>query len=221
VPIYYRRCDRCHLLFTDAFDDWTVEQFKTHVYNEEYELVDPEYSGARPRESAGAVARIWGPVKSEIRVLDFGGGNGTFCAVLREAGFAAAVTYDPLVPEYAERPEGKFDVVISFEVFEHLPDPLAGIRSIVELAADPGLVFFSTGLQPADLDHRLHWWYVAPRNGHISLFSRQALATAWARYGYKVAHLNDFFHFAFRNLPSYLGRLQPPLEFSFAQSCAA
>jgi SAM-dependent methyltransferase len=219
VPIYYRRCDNCNFLFTDVFDDWTAEQFKTHIYNEEYKLVDPDYLGGRPRENAAAVVRLWGPVKRKMRIVDYGGGNDTFCAVLREAGFAAAVTYDPLVPQYAEWPGGKFDLVTSFETLEHLPDPLAGIRSIVELTADPGLIFFSTALQPADFDlHRLHWWYVAPRNGHVSLFSRQALRIAWERCGYKVASLNDNFHFAFCNLPTYLGH---PLEFSIPQSCAA
>jgi SAM-dependent methyltransferase len=222
VPVYYRRCDNCNFLFTDAFDDWSVEQFKTHIYNDEYKFVDPHYCEARPRENAGAVARLWGSVKSEVRVLDFGGGNDVLCAALREAGFAAAVTYDPMMPQYAERPAGKFDLVTCFETLEHLPDPLAGIRAIAELAADPGLVYFSTALQPADFDQRgLNWWYVLPRNGHVSLFSKQALTIAWRRHGYRVASLNDNFHFAFRNLPTYAARLQLSLLASPAQSCAA
>jgi SAM-dependent methyltransferase len=199
LPIYYRRCGNCNFLFTDAFDDWTVEQFKTHIYNEEYKLVDPDYSDFRPRENARAVVLLWGPLR-----------------------IATAVTYDPMVSQYAERPGGKFDLVTSFETLEHLPDPLAGIRSIVELAADPGLVLFSTLLQPADFDRqRLSWWYVGPRNGHVSLFSRQALKIAWERYGYRVASLGDNVHFAFRNLPIYLAHLQPSLIASTPQSCAA
>ena len=31
VPIYYRRCADCKFLFTDAFDDWNTEQFKTYL----------------------------------------------------------------------------------------------------------------------------------------------------------------------------------------------
>lgn len=150
------------------------------------------------------MARLWGAIKTETRVLDFGGGNDIFCTALRDAGFPVAVTFDPMVPEHATRPEGKFDLVTSFETFEHLPDPSAGIASILEFAAEPGLIFFTTLLQPIDIEQqRLNWWYVGPRNGHVSLFSRQALTKAWDRYGYRVASLTDNTHFAFRTLPTF------------------
>jgi SAM-dependent methyltransferase len=209
TPIYYRRCSECKFLFTDAFDDWSIEQFKAHIYNEEYKLIDPGYCSLRPRANADVVARLWGAIKTETRVLDFGGGNDVFCTALRDAGFPVAVTFDPMVPEHATRPEGKFDLVTSFETFEHLPDPSAGIASVLEFAADPGLIFFTTLLQPIDIEQeRLNWWYVGPRNGHVSLFSREALTKAWNRYGYRVASLNDNTHFAFRTLPAFLAHLQ-------------
>jgi SAM-dependent methyltransferase len=142
-------------------------------------------------------------------VLDYGGGNDVFCATLRASGFPVAVTYDPMVPEYARRPDGKFDLVTCFETLEHLPDPTAGIAQIIEYAADPGLVLFTTLLLPADFDkQRLNWWYIGPRNGHISIFSKQALTAAWQRYGYKVASFNDNNHFAFRTLPPFLAHLE-------------
>ena len=209
VPIYYRRCADCKFLFTDAFDDWSADQFKAYIYNDEYSLIDPDYETARPRANADAVAKLWGAIKEQTRVLDFGGGNDVFCAVLRDAGFPVAVTYDPMVPAYAARPEGKYDLVTCFETIEHLPDPAAGIAAILELAAEPGLIFFSTLLQPPDFDQQgLSWWYVGPRNGHVSLFSRNALTTAWDRHGYKVATLADNAHFAFRTLPAFLAHLQ-------------
>ncbi len=97
----------------------------------------------------------------------------------------------------------------SFETLEHLADPAAGIASIFESAADPGAVYFSTLLQPADFDQLgLNWWYIGPRNGHISLFSRQALITAWGRHGFKIASFSDNLHLAFCTLPPYLAGLQ-------------
>ena len=49
------------------------------------------------------------------------------------------------------------------------------------------------------------WWYIAPRNGHVSIFTKQALALAWARHGFKTAALNDGTHLAFRTLPKSWG----------------
>jgi hypothetical protein len=209
VPIYYYRCANCKFLFTEAFDNWSTEQFKANIYNEQYNLVDPDYETARPRANAEFVAGLWGAIKGQTRVLDYGGGNDTFCAALRDAGFPVAVSYDPMVPEYAQRPQGKFDLVTCFETLEHMPDPVAGIGSILKFAADPGLILFRTLLQPGDFDQqRLNWWYVGPRNGHISIFSKQAMTAAWGRHGYKVASVNDSIHFAFRNLPPFLAHLQ-------------
>jgi SAM-dependent methyltransferase len=205
VPVYYRRCADCQFLFTDAFDDWGIAEFKTHIYNDDYELIDPDYASARPRNNAHAVARLWGAVKTRTRILDYGGGNGTFCAALRDAGFPVAVTFDPMVPEHAMPPEGKFDLVTSFETIEHMPNPAATIASILEFSAEPGIIFFTTSLQPADIEkQRLNWWYAAPRNGHVSLFSKEALQRAWGRHGYRVATLAENFHFAFRTLPPLL-----------------
>jgi len=209
LPIYYRRCAACGFLFTDAFDGWSEEDFKTHIYNDGYQAVDPDYWQVRPRSNAQMVARLWAAQRAETRVLDFGGGNDVFCTVLRDAGFPAAVTYDPMVPEHAIRPEGKFDLVTCFETLEHMPDPNAGIALIIDCLTETGLVFYSTYAQPAEFDKEgLAWWYVGPRNGHISIFSRQALSIAWGRHGYRSVSFSDNFHLAFRRLPAFLAHLQ-------------
>lgn len=209
VPIYYRRCKSCGFLFTDAFDDWSIEDFRTHIYNDQYALIDPEYALVRPRHNAAVVEQFWGELRTTCRVLDFGGGNDMLCSILRDKGFATAVSYDPIAPELTQRPEGKFDLVTCFETIEHMPDPLGGIAQIIEYSAEPGLIFFSTMLQPSDLNlFGLSWWYAAPRNGHVAMFSKQALATAWGRFGYRTVSFDSCTHFAFRTLPSCLSNLQ-------------
>jgi 2-polyprenyl-6-hydroxyphenyl methylase/3-demethylubiquinone-9 3-methyltransferase len=202
VPIYYRRCATCGFLFTDAFDDWSIDQFKTHIYNDGYLAFDPDYAGKRPSGYASTVARLWAAHKANTRVLDFGGGNDVFSAALRVSGFLDAVTYDPMVSEHASRPDGKFDLVTCFETLEHVPDPVASIGAIVDYVAEPGAVFYSTLTQPDDLnDKGMSWWYVGPRNGHISLFSKQALQVAWGRHGFKTVSFDAGHHLAFRTLP--------------------
>jgi SAM-dependent methyltransferase len=213
VAVYYRRCSNCGFLFTDAFDDWSIEDFRSHIYNDGYGLADPDYADSRPRANADFVESFWGEIRGNLRVLDYGGGNDAFCAALRQKGFATAVSYDPIVPERAQRPDGKFDLVTCFETLEHMPDPLDGIAKIVDCAAEPGLICYSTIVLPNDLEKcGLDWWYVAPRNGHVSMFSQQALTAAWGRFGYKTVSFNPSTHFAFRTLPSYLAMLQGQAE---------
>jgi len=110
-----------------------------------------------------------------------------------------------MTPEYAHRPQGKFELVTCFETFEHLPDPNAGIAFILEHVAETGLILYSTFAQPAPFDNfGLAWWYVGPRNGHISIFSRKALSIAWGRHGYKTVSFSDNVHLAFRTCRHFL-----------------
>lgn len=75
IPIYYRRCETCGFLFTDAFDDWGFGDFKTHIYNDDYHIFDPDYRITRPSGNADWVANLWAAHKAGMRVLDYGGGN--------------------------------------------------------------------------------------------------------------------------------------------------
>lgn len=206
--VAYRRCTACGFLFTDAVDDWSEAQFKTHIYNDGYGAVDPDYTQTRPRNNAELVKQLFGAGKADCRVLDYGGGNDVLCAELRAAGFPVAITYDPFVAEFARPPDGRFNLITCFETLEHMPDPLAGIAAIVTHLDEPGLVLFSTLLQPDDIDQlKLNWWYVGPRNGHISLFSRDALAKAWRRHDCQTGSFSPNLHIAFRTLPDFAKRL--------------
>lgn len=201
VSIAYRRCEVCGLLFTDAFDDWTHADFLAHIYNDAYPQVDPDSVATRPGQNAAWFSRAFAAVAGRLDILDYGGGNGRFAEVLRAAGFRCE-TFDPLVVAFARRPERRFDMVTSFETLEHLPDPLAGAAEIAGLLAPGGVAFVSTLAQPADFDRLgLSWWYVGPRNGHVTLFSRQALTVLWARVGLNVASLGDNLHLIFRGQP--------------------
>jgi 2-polyprenyl-3-methyl-5-hydroxy-6-metoxy-1,4-benzoquinol methylase len=133
-------------------------------------------------------------------VLDYGGGSGLLSRCLRDAGFKVAETFDPFNPQFARRPDGRFDVITCFETLEHLTDPLAGIDDIAGMLSGVGVVLFSTALQPDELARQgMSWWYIGPRNGHVSLFSRAALAAAWRRHRFTVASFSPTTHLAFRD----------------------
>ena len=76
---------RCGFLFTDAFDDWSQDDFKTHIYNGGTSRSDPGYLEVTPaRQCRRRGAQLFGAHKATLRVLDFGGGNDVLCG--RAAG---------------------------------------------------------------------------------------------------------------------------------------
>jgi hypothetical protein len=206
IAVPYLRCLACGFTFTVAFDDLTAEQFQQHIYNESYVLVDPDFVDVRPRNNAKWVGDVILSGNAKLRVLDYGGGNGLLTSLLRERGLTRCESYDPFYGNL--RPAGRFDVVTSFEVLEHTPTPFDTLRDMRSLLDERGLIVFSTLLQPADfLTHGLAWWYAAPRNGHVSLYTRDSLTALMKRLGLKWGSFNDHTHVAFRKKPPFASQL--------------
>lgn len=194
VPIYYHRCPECGFIFTTALDHFSKADFERHVYNDQYPLIDPDYQESRPRHNAKVVAHLLSQARP-ARVLDYGGGNGTLAELLRQAGFSDVTTYDPFVPRFDSKPDGLFDCVICFEVLEHSTDPSRTLREIAELLTDTGIILISTLLQPGDIDRQgLAWWYAAPRNAHVSLYSSASLEKLARSAGFQVHSLDQSYH---------------------------
>lgn len=207
IAIEYRRCPACGFVFTVAFDDFTPDDFRAHVYNDGYADVDPDFALDRPRNNAQWLADTIFPSQKSLRMLDYGGGDGTLAGHLRAAGFTNVETYDPFYG--GGRPGGRYEVITCFEVFEHTPTPFETAREIRSLLADPGLLIFSTLMQPSDLaETGLSWWYAAPRNGHVSLHSRESITALFRRLGLKWGSFNDVVHVAYRGrMPAFARHL--------------
>jgi len=208
-PVYYRRCSRCGFVFTTAFDTWETDAFRRNIYNDEYVVVDPDSVEQRPSGNANLVAISFPDARESISILDFGGGEGLLAARLRERGFTAA-TYDPFT-SFNKLPEDTYDLVTCFEVMEHVPEPQATVDTMVSLLNRPGAILFSTLLQPADFDtFGLNWWYAGPRNGHVSLYTGQALALLFQPHGMKVASFSSDMHLAYAEIPEFAAHLKLP-----------
>jgi SAM-dependent methyltransferase len=208
-PIYYRRCQNCGFAFTTAFDAWDQDAFRRHIYNSDYIVVDPDFVEVRPAGNAKLVASSFPDAKASISILDFGGGEGLFAGRLREEGFTAE-TYDPF-SSFDRIPNEKFDLITCFEVMEHVPSPKSTVATMVSLLRDPGAILFSTLVQPAEFESiGLNWWYASPRNGHISLYSTQALARLFSPHGMRVASFSPDLHIAYAKVPPFAAHLKIP-----------
>jgi SAM-dependent methyltransferase len=182
----YYQCDSCRFLFTSGLD----EQDHTEIYDETYwNTQDPGWYG-RVGESLRLVLLANELLKArveQLEILDFGCGYGGFVEIGRQLQMnvwgtdinPSKVAVEYFLPCIGER---KFDIIIACEVVEHLPFPAETFATIRSSLKSPGVFAFQTAQWDPDSLGR-DWWYLGPANGHISLFSREALDTMYDRLG--------------------------------------
>ena len=203
IPVYYHRCTSCGFIFTVHFDDFSPADFACEVYNDDYVKVDPGYLELRPKDRANLILKLFGNSKDTISILDYGSGSGRMADILKAEGFAVQ-NYDPFTAEDRRLPSNKFDLVTCFEVLEHTPNPPLTCDLMRRLVKDNGMILFSTLVQPPTIEtEKLGWWYIAPRNGHISIYTKQSLHLLWSKLGYRFGNFNNDLHFAFRQVPEF------------------
>jgi 2-polyprenyl-6-hydroxyphenyl methylase/3-demethylubiquinone-9 3-methyltransferase len=168
---------------------------RDRIYNADYPRADPGFAEARPAGFARALSGWLAPLKSRIASLDHGGGSGRLAALMRQAGFDYD-TYDPYFAGSAA-PRRRYDLVTSFEVVEHTPDPVATFTTMLSFLQPEGAVLFSTNLQPPLVTS--DWWYIAPRNGHVSIYTARSLRALAARLGVGFLTLGTHLHLLYRS----------------------
>ena len=118
----------------------------------------------------------------DAKFLDYGGGYGMFVRMMRDKGFdfyRQDIYCDNLFAEYFDITDlhykkQKFEALTTFEVFEHLEDPLIEIEKML---AYSDTIIFSTELQPSKSIRNVDdWWYFIPETGqHVALYHMKAL----------------------------------------------
>jgi SAM-dependent methyltransferase len=185
--LVYFRCPHCGLIFTTQLDYWQTQEFARHIYNERYVDVDPDYLHDRPVANAQMLLGMLHSHPRPLRLLDFGAGSGLLAQHLRAHGIHAD-SEDPYSEaafgQPAQSPSHAYDIVCAFEVIEHSAAPLQTLAQIKAHLKPGGVAIISTLLQPDDIAVLgCNWWYCAPRNGHISLFSKECLELALQKTG--------------------------------------
>jgi hypothetical protein len=203
--VAYEMCFECGLFFAPEMCMWPRERFASEVYNEGYLDVDPEYTGARAERNAEWLDGIFG--KQHVTHLDYGGGNGHLAQCLRDRGWDST-SFDPLVA--CAPPQRTFQLITAFEVFEHSPSPRALMSDLLACSDRETVVAFSTAVSDGQQD-LLHWWYTAPRNGHVVMYTRRALRKLLSTGGFRLFSLNDGMHLALRSAPSWFDSISGEL----------
>lgn len=206
IQIPYYRCLDCQFIQSPMIDELESNDIEQLIYNEDYKLVDPDYLGKRAKIFAREFTTIYPPSDfSELRILDFGSGLGVFEQELLALGFNHVYSFDPF-SNRSNLPTGKFDLITCFECIEHHPFPNLLIKELLGHLHVNGTIIFSTSIQPKNIDLiRSRWWYIGPRNGHISIFHENSLFTLGKIHGLK--YLKSNFHFFSINSPM-IGKLE-------------
>lgn len=143
------------------------------------------------------------------RALELGSAHGAFVALLGWSGFqATGLEVSPWVAAWARErfgvdmltgpldrqdlAAGSLDLVVAFDVLEHLEDPLGTVRRIGELLADDGVVVLQTPRRPpemgcAELERSGHRFGEMLLAEHLFLFSEGGARTLLERAG--LAHV--------------------------------
>ena len=204
--VYYAKCKSCDLIYAPEFSNWSHEDFAREIYNEKYSLIDPDYLIDRPKRNKILINNIFMNGKTEIKHLDYGGGNGSLSELLKSDGWDST-SFDPFSESENQKinSDEKFNLITAFEVFEHVADPNELINDISRFASDNCLIFFSTGIHDNQItsEKRLDWWYVAPRNGHITIYSHTSLQILANKHGLKFGSMGSSFHCYWNNFPSW------------------
>tara|TARA_B110000503_G_C6959247_1_gene334307 strand:- start:162 stop:734 length:573 start_codon:yes stop_codon:yes gene_type:complete len=186
---------------------WSKNKFKQKIYNDEYIKIDPDYLTERPKIFADILIGMFKEKISEIKHLDYGGGNGLLSKLLTREGFYSN-NYDPFDAN-GNTPAGQYNLITAFEVFEHVPDPKKLFEDLSSLLAEDGMIIFSTLLSDKHItdNGKLDWWYASPRNGHISLFSRRSITLMAEKFTYQFGSFDNGMHVLCKKIPQWASHL--------------
>jgi hypothetical protein len=148
IPVFYHRCEACSFIFITFCDSWTSADFSRFIYNDDYVLLDPEYTGSRATRTAAHIAELLRGCE-RARILDYRSRSGVFAEAMKTDGFADIRDYDPF--SKPERPTGLFEILTCFEVVEHVVSPLTVFEDMLSLLAPDGAIIIGVGLQPANI----------------------------------------------------------------------
>ena len=212
IPVYYYRCRDCEFVHAPEFESWSDGDFIDKIYNNKYIEVDPDYLIERPHLNFHRLNNLFGLDAGDIRHLDWGGGSGELTRLLSEIGWDS-VTYDPFSDvNNSISVTDKFDFITAFEVFEHVPNINKLLDNMSYYMKDESLLLFSTAVSDGNIkpNSRLSWWYVSPRNGHISIFSRKSIEILAGQRGFNFGSFGgglDGFHCFWKKLPAWAGKV--------------
>lgn len=169
----FEHCLDCELVFSPQI----TSDYLSKLYSEGFR--GPEDGGPKRGWTKNvefldpAFKRL--PQSRGLKILDFGTGQNLVPDVLRRRGHRViGVDIAPPLRPHPDRLTGdildlglqkeQFDLVFSFQVFEHLPQPRPILEELLSLLKPGGLLLIHTDMETPERDEEgfQNWWYAAP-----------------------------------------------------------
>ena len=182
VPIY--QCQGCQLAFVDQK---TPRKKTTHIYS----FLDYQKRENQFIKRYQSAIKLIKKCSDGKKILEVGAGFGLFSGMLYKAGYSvdaleptvtphylqdlSVKTYKQNLEEYTKNTTNKYDVIILYDVLEHVDFPQKTIRLFEKLLINKGIVFIQTPNYQslmARIVRNWSWWMV---EDHRYFFSRKSL----------------------------------------------
>lgn len=166
--VSYYQCTACDFIQTET-PYWLEEAYVSSM-----NLSDTGVMMRSERMSKITTSIICLFLKTKGTFLDYAGGLGVFTRSMRDIGFNYfwddPYTKNEVARGFDGSLDTRYDMVTTFESFEHFNDPMAELEKLLVLT---DTLVLTTDLVPDNVDK--NWWYVAPEHGqHIAFHSKKS-----------------------------------------------
>tara|TARA_B110000879_G_scaffold203857_1_gene281941 strand:- start:1340 stop:2152 length:813 start_codon:yes stop_codon:yes gene_type:complete len=198
--VQYFKCNNCQSLQTET-PFWLNEAY------EESNLTNLDTGVAQRNLSNLAASFLVSKLFTLTNAIDFGGGDGLLCRLMRDYSINCFVLDKFASPTYAQgfdQPDFvEPDLLVAFEVLEHLGCPNSDLDLIFRF--DPKVLLFSTAIYSNESHN---WWYLSAETGqHVFFYSAEAFRIIAERYGYESVISGSYILLAKPNLLNGIKKL--------------
>lgn len=206
--VQYFCCARCGFIQTEK-PYWLEEAYSAAIAAQDVGIMLRNLVNA---ELTSAVLNLLFPDVS--CAVDFGAGHGVFVRLMRDRGFNFHWSDLHATNDYArgfERTDdATYDFLTSFEVLEHLNDPVLDLEELMKLS---GNILVSTCVVPRPAPKLSDWWYYSQTSGqHIAFYTQDALQLLAKRFNRNLLSAGPYHLFSKEPKSEFLFRIATRLR---------